>query len=39
MTAKPEEEKTAATPDPKSIVAAAQAFAERTRARVKGLAA
>ncbi len=38
MTAKPEDEKTA-TPDPKSIVAAAQAFAERTRARVKGLAA
>ena len=26
-------------PDAKSIVAAAQAFAERTRARVKGLAA
>jgi hypothetical protein len=26
-------------PDTKSIVAAAQAFAERTRARVKGLAA
>jgi hypothetical protein len=28
-----------ATPDPKAIVAAAQAFAERARSRVKGLAA
>ena len=28
-----------AVPDPKSIMAAAQAFAERTRSRVKGLAA
>jgi hypothetical protein len=34
----PEEEQ-AAPPDTKSIVAAAQAFAERTRARAKGLAA
>jgi hypothetical protein len=33
------EEPKAATPDAKTIVAAAQAFAERTRARVKGLAA
>ena len=38
MGTEPEEEKPA-TPDTKSIVAAAQAFAERTRARVKGLAA
>ena len=34
----PAEEKPAA-PDPRAIVAAAQAFAERARARVKGLAA
>jgi hypothetical protein len=34
----PEDEQ-APPPDAKSIVAAAQAFAERTRARVKGLAA
>lgn len=38
MGTEPEEEK-AEIPDTKSIVAAAQAFAERTRARVKGLAA
>ena len=38
MGTEPEDEKPE-TPDPKSIVAAAQAFAERTRARVKGLAA
>jgi low affinity Fe/Cu permease len=38
MEAEPEEDKLA-PPDTKSIVAAAQAFAERTRARVKGLAA
>ncbi len=33
------EEETAPPPDARSIVAAAQAFAERTRARVKSLAA
>ena len=38
MGAEPEEEK-APPPDTRSIVAAAQAFAERTRARVRGLAA
>ena len=38
MEAEPEEDKLS-PPDAKSIVAAAQAFAERTRARVKGLAA
>jgi len=38
MDAEPEEDKLS-PPDTKSIVAAAQAFAERTRARVKGLAA
>ena len=38
MEAEPEEDKLS-PPDTKSIVAAAQAFAERTRARVKGLAA
>ena len=38
MGTEPEEEQ-AAPPDTKSIVAAAQAFAERTRARAKGLAA
>jgi hypothetical protein len=38
MEPEPEEDK-APPPDAKSIVAAAQAFAERTRARVKGLAA
>ncbi len=38
MGTEPEEVKPA-TPDAKTIVAAAQAFAERTRARVKGLAA
>lgn len=38
MDSEPEEDK-APPPDAKSIVAAAQAFAERTRARVKGLAA
>ena len=37
--AEAEEDKAAPPPDAKSIVAAAQAFAERTRARVKGLAA
>jgi len=35
----PEEEEHEPPPDTKSIVAAAQAFAARTRARVKGLAA
>jgi hypothetical protein len=35
----PPEEKAAPAPDPRAIVAAAQAFAERARARVKGLAA
>lgn len=39
MGTEPEEEKPARPPDAKSIVAAAQALAERTRARVKGLAA
>ena len=39
MGTEPEPEEKAETPDPKTIVAAAQAFAERTRARVKGLAA
>jgi hypothetical protein len=34
-----EDDQPAPPPDTKSIVAAAQAFAERTRARVKGLAA
>jgi low affinity Fe/Cu permease len=38
MEVEPAEEKPA-TPDAKTIVAAAQAFAERTRARVKGMAA
>ncbi|MEA2980304.1 MAG: hypothetical protein QOF09_2127 [Alphaproteobacteria bacterium] len=38
MEAEPEREKSA-PPDARSIVAAAQALAERTRARVKGLAA
>jgi low affinity Fe/Cu permease len=38
MEAEPEEDRLS-PPDTKSIVAAAQAFAERTRARVKGLAA
>ena len=38
MDAEPEEDKLS-PPDTKSILAAAQAFAERTRARVKGLAA
>jgi len=38
MGTEPEEEQSP-PPDAKSIVAAAQAFAERTRARVKGLAA
>jgi low affinity Fe/Cu permease len=38
MEAGPEEDRLS-PPDTKSIVAAAQAFAERTRARVKGLAA
>ena len=38
MGTEPEPEKRE-TPDTKTIVAAAQAFAERTRARVKGLAA
>ena len=38
MGTEPEEEQ-AAPPDTKSIVAAAQAFADRARARVKGLAA
>jgi hypothetical protein len=37
--AEPEDAQPAPPPDTKSIVAAAQAFAERTRARVKGLAA
>jgi hypothetical protein len=35
----PAQEQEPAPPDTRSIVAAAQAFAERTRARVKGLAA
>jgi len=39
LTAVPEEEEQEPPPDTKSIVAAAQAFAARTRARVKGLAA
>ena len=38
-TAAPAAEEKPAAPDPKAIVAAAQAFAERARARVKGLAA
>jgi hypothetical protein len=38
MEAEPEEDRLS-PPDTKSIVAAAQAFAERTRARVRGLAA
>ena len=37
--AEPKQEQAAPPPDAKSIVAAAQAFAERTRARVKSLAA
>jgi cell division septum initiation protein DivIVA len=39
MGTEPEEPKPEPPPDAKTIVAAAQAFAERTRARVKGLAA
>ena len=39
LMAVPEEEEHEPPPDTKSIVAAAQAFAARTRARVKGLAA
>ena len=38
MGTEPEEE-TPGPPDTRTIVAAAQAFAERTRARVRGLAA
>lgn len=39
LTSVPAEEEQEPPPDAKSIVAAAQAFAARTRARVKGLAA
>jgi hypothetical protein len=39
LMAVPQEEQQESPPDTKSIVAAAQAFAARTRARVKGLAA
>ena len=39
MGTEPEPEEKVGTPDTKAIVAAAQAFAERTRARVRGLAA